>query len=93
MLLFVAAALLSGRWGRSQWPLLCTVLFLVGTQIALGVSTLRLGLSQPALTIAHQLVACLLVAVLAALTCRRQPPATDALIALSDSSALEACHG
>ena len=67
VLLFVAAALLSGRWGRSQWPLLCTALLLVGTQIALGVSTLRLGLSQPALTVAHQLVACLLVAVLAAL--------------------------
>lgn len=93
VLLFVAAALLSGRWGRSQWPLLCMALVLVGTQIALGVSTLRLGLSQPALTVAHQLVACLLVAVLAALTCRRQPPASDALIALSDSSALEACHG
>ena len=91
VLLFVAAALLSGRWGRSQWPLLCTALLLVGTQIALGVSTLRLGLSQPALTVAHQLVACLLVAVLAALTCRRQPPASDALIALPDSSALEAC--
>ena len=93
VLLFVGVALVSGRWGRSQWPLLLTAVLLVGTQIALGVSTLRLGLSQPVLTVGHQLVACLLVAVLAALMCRRQSPAADSLIAVPDSSALEACHG
>ena len=93
VLLFVLVALLSGRWGREQWPLLLTAPLLVGTQIGLGVTTLRLGLSQPAVTVAHQLVACLLVAVLAGLTCRRQPAPSDPLPVVLDSSALEACHG
>ena len=39
---------------------------LVLVQVALGVSTLRAQLSEPLLTVAHQLVAALLVAVLAA---------------------------
>ena len=93
VLLFVLVALLGGRWGRQQWPLLLMAPLLVVTQIGLGVTTLRLGLSQPAVTVAHQLVACLLVAVLAGLTCRRQPPASDPLPVVVDSSALEACHG
>ena len=93
VLLFVLVALLSGSWARAQWPLLLMALLLVGTQIGLGVTTLRLGLSQPAVTVAHQLVACLLVAVLAGLTCRRQPAPSDPLPVVLDSSALEACHG
>jgi cytochrome c oxidase assembly protein subunit 15 len=93
VLLFVLVALLSGSWARAQWPLLLMALLLVGTQIGLGVTTLRLGLSQPAVTVAHQLVACLLVAVLAGLTCRRQPAPSDPLSVVLDSSALEACHG
>ena len=93
VLLFVLVALLSGSWARAQWPLLLMALLLVGAQIGLGVTTLRLGLSQPAVTVAHQLVACLLVAVLAGLTCRRQPAPSDPLPVVLDSSALEACHG
>jgi cytochrome c oxidase assembly protein subunit 15 len=93
VLLFVLVALISGSWARAQWPLLVMALLLVGTQIGLGVTTLRLGLSQPAVTVAHQLVACLLVAVLAGLTCRRQPAPSDPLPVVLDSSSLEACHG
>ena len=93
VLLFVLTALVSGSWGRSQWPLLLGAVLLVATQIGLGVTTLRLGLSQPEVTVAHQLVACLLVAVLAALTCRRQPAPPDPLPVVLDSSSLEACHG
>ena len=93
VLLFVLIALVSGSWGRSQWPLLLVAILLVATQIGLGVTTLRLGLSQPVVTVAHQLVACLLVAVLAALTCRRQPVPPDPLPVGLDSSSLEACHG
>ena len=93
VLLFVLIALVSGSWGRSQWPLLLVAILLVATQIGLGVTTLRLGLSQPVVTVAHQLVACLLVAVLAALTCRRQPVPPDPLPVVLDSSSLEACHG
>ena len=93
VVLFVSVALISSSWARRQWPLLLMAPLLVGVQIALGVTTFRLGLSQPAVTVAHQLVACLLVAVLASLTCRRQPVPTDPLPALPDPSALEACHG
>ena len=93
VLLFVLLALASGSWARSQWPLLLISLLLVATQIGLGFTTLRLGLSQPAVTVAHQLVACLLVAVLAGLTCRRQPAPSDPRPVVLDSSTLEACHG
>jgi len=43
---------------------------LVPAQIALGVLTLRLTLAVPAITVAHQITAALLVAVLAALAVR-----------------------
>jgi cytochrome c oxidase assembly protein subunit 15 len=46
---------------------------LVALQVALGVATLRLQLSQPALTVAHQLTAALLIACLAALWGRSLP--------------------
>ena len=93
VLMFVATALIAGGWARQQWPLLITATLLVSSQIALGVFTLRLGLSQPAVTVCHQLVACLLVAVLAALTWRR-PSALDSPLTIDrDSSTLEPCHG
>ena len=91
--LFVAVALVAGGWARRQWPLLLAVASLVFLQIALGVFTLRLGLAQPSLTVAHQLVACLLVALLAALTCRRPHLSVQTDPALLDSSSLEPCHG
>lgn len=49
---------------------------LVVLQLALGVATLRLQLSQPALTVAHQLTAALLIACLAALWGRSLPIAS-----------------
>jgi cytochrome c oxidase assembly protein subunit 15 len=51
------------RWQR--WACLAAALLVVG-QVALGITTLRLGLAVPAVTIAHQAVAALLVAVLGA---------------------------
>ena len=56
-------------------------LALVVAQVALGVASLRLGLSQPGLTIAHQLLAGLLVALLGAIwggSLRDRPPALPA---------------
>ena len=91
--LFVVVALLAGGWARQQWPLLLMALSLVATQVALGVSTLRMGLAQPALTVGHQLVACLLVAVLSALTCRRPPASSAPRPVVLDPSILETCHG
>jgi cytochrome c oxidase assembly protein subunit 15 len=68
LVLAVATALAPGC--RQQRPLTITAALLVITQIALGVASLRLQLSVPAVTIAHQLVAALLLAILAALACR-----------------------
>jgi len=93
VLLFVLVALLAGGWARRQWPLLVSAAALVVMQIALGVFTLRLGLHQPTVTVAHQLVACLLVAVLAALTCRRPQLVVSPDAADFESSSLEPCHG
>ena len=55
---------------RSERPLASLAALLVVVQIALGVASLRLSLSVPAVTVAHQLTAALLVAVLSALTAR-----------------------
>jgi cytochrome c oxidase assembly protein subunit 15 len=55
---------------RSERPLATLAALLVVLQIALGVASLRLSLSVPAVTVAHQLTAALLVAVLSALTAR-----------------------
>ena len=93
VLLFVLTGLIAGGWARQQWPLLIAAFLLVVTQIALGVFTLQLSLSQPAVTVSHQLVACLLVAVLAALTWRRPTGPNSPLTITVDPSPLEPCHG
>ncbi len=67
--LAAVTALLPG-WCRRQLPLAATAALLVLGQVGLGVTSLRLQLAVPAVTIAHQLVAALLLATLAALTCR-----------------------
>ena len=69
LLLAVLTALRAG-WCRQQRPLTTTAALLVISQIGLGVVSLRLQLAVPGVTIAHQLVAALLLAILAALTCR-----------------------
>ena len=90
---FAGAAVLAGGWPRQQWPWLGGVVLLVLVQVALGVLTLRLGLSQPAVTVAHQLVAALLIALLAALLVRSPDlPSPPRSVVLDDTS-LEACHG
>ena len=94
VLLFVFVALLAGGWSRRQWPWLLSCLLLVIAQALLGVTTLRLGLQQPLVTITHQLVAALLVAVLAALTVRRPgSPLPFPCSVVVDDTALETCHG
>ena len=66
---------------------------LVITQMVLGVTTLRLGLDVPAVTIAHQLVASLLVASLAAFVGLGLPAASPSLPTHSSSSFSEVSHG
>ena len=94
VLMFVVVALLVGGWSRRQWPWLLFSVLLVTSQAVLGVTTLRLGLQQPLVTITHQLVAALLVAVLAALTVRSpgSPLPTRSSVVVDDT-ALETCHG
>ena len=93
VVMFVVAALLSGGWARSQWPYLVAVLGLVALQLVLGISTLRLGLTQPLVTIAHQLLAALLVALLSALLVRRPDNGSTPVPVVLDDSTFEACHG
>jgi cytochrome c oxidase assembly protein subunit 15 len=64
----------ASRPGLRLLAALAAVLVLL--QLALGVATLRLQLSQPPLTVAHQLTAALLIAVLAGLVGRSLPVAT-----------------
>ena len=94
VLLLVAVGLLASGWSRRQWPWLLSAAVLVASQVALGISTLRLGLQLPFVTVAHQLVAALLVALLAALLVRRpaDEPTSPCPVVLDDS-VLEPCHG
>lgn len=67
---------------------------LVAGQIVLGVATLRLQLAQPAVTVAHQLVAALLIALLGSLLGRALPAgAADAGRSSFAAPGQEVCHG
>jgi cytochrome c oxidase assembly protein subunit 15 len=50
-------------------------------------------LSQPAVTVAHQLVAALLIALLAALLVRSPNLPSPSRSVVLDDTSLEACHG
>ena len=95
LLLFVITSLLVSDWSRSQWRFLLAVFLLVATQISLGVLTVQFGLQQPVFTVAHQLVATLLVACLAALSCRRLPVSQVSMPSTSiiEEPLFEPCHG
>ena len=94
VLAFSITSFFLGGWYRRQWPLILSSISLVITQIFLGVLTVRLGLDLPLVTISHQLVASLLVAVLAALAIRQRPKeVTPEISQALDHSSLEPCHG
>ena len=93
VLAFSGAAVLAGGWARQQWPWMAGAVLLVLVQVALGVLTLRLGLSQPAVTVAHQLVAALLIALFAALLVRSPDLPSPSRSVVLDDTSLEACHG
>jgi cytochrome c oxidase assembly protein subunit 15 len=65
-----AAVLVTAAWGLWRWQaervLAALAALAVIVQVALGVMSLRLTLAVPAVTVAHQLMAAFLVAVLAA---------------------------
>ena len=67
-------------WRRpAERPLAALAALLVISQIALGVLSLRLTLAVPGVTVAHQITAALLVAVLSALAVRLWRPAQPCL--------------
>ena len=93
IVVFVFTSLFLGSWTRKQWPLLFLVIILVAIQIALGISSVHFGLSQPVLTISHQLVAALLVASLSALIVKRPDSPDEIVMETVEESLMEACHG
>ena len=66
-----AVLLLAACQPQRRWGLAAAAAVLL--QVSLGIGTLRLQLQWPLVTVAHQLVAALMVAVLAALLVRCQP--------------------
>ena len=82
-----------GGWFRAQWRFLVFVFSLLLMQITIGFISFHLGLSEPLLRVLHQLLASLLVAGLAALTCRRPIHLSSAQSEQFEDSSLEVCHG
>jgi len=77
----------------NQWPYLLTIIFLIISQILLGVFSIHLGMSEPILIIGHQLIACLLVAVIAALNFKGRGIEESSQSLFLNHSTLETCHG
>ena len=77
----------------NQWPYLVMITFLIISQIFLGVFSIKLGLSEPGLIIGHQLVACLLVAVISALNFKGRDIDESSKSFFITESTLETCHG
>ncbi len=77
----------------NQWPYFLTIIFLIISQIFLGVFSIQLGMSEPSLIIGHQLIACLLVAVISALNFKGRGIDDSSQSLLVNQSTLETCHG
>ncbi len=90
---FVFTSLFVGGWPRSQWPFLMSAFALVCMQIAIGYLTIRFGLAQPLVTVAHQLIAALLVAVLAALSFKSPQPFSKPLSSMPSETFSDTSHG
>jgi len=77
----------------NEWPYLVSIVFLIISQIFLGVFSIHLGMSEPILIIGHQLIACLLVAVIAALNFKGRGIDESSQPLFINQSTLETCHG
>ena len=77
----------------NQWPYFLTITFLIISQIFLGVFSIQLGMTEPVLVIGHQLVACLLVAVISALNFKGRGLDGSSESLFITESFLESCHG
>jgi len=77
----------------NQWPYFLIITFLIISQIFLGVFSIQLGMSEPGLVIGHQLIACLLVAVISALNFKGRGIDSSSPSLFITESTLETCHG
>ena len=77
----------------NQWPYLLTIIFLIFSQIFLGIFSIHIGMTEPSLIIAHQLIACLLVAVISALNFKGIGIDESSQSLFINQSTLETCHG
>ncbi len=93
VLAFSLTAIGSRGWPRRQWPFLVTLLLLLVTQVTLGMLSLHLDLSQPIITVSHQLIASLLIALLASLAMKRPDHSPDQSSEIFEEQLLETCHG
>ncbi len=93
VILFVIVSSFQRDVFAKQWPYLLTIVFLIILQIFLGVFSIHLNMSQPSLIVGHQLIACLLVAVISALNFKGRGLDESSQSFFLNQSTLEACHG
>ena len=77
----------------NHWPYFVIITFLIISQIFLGVFSIQLGMREPALVVGHQLVACLLVAVISALNFKGSEINGSSQSLFITESTLETCNG
>ncbi len=94
VLTFAITSIVVGGWSRTQWPWLTAAFGLVILQISIGFLSVNLQLSLPVVTVAHQLVAALLVALLSSLAFKTPQERSPSLGLLGNvPSSLETCNG
>ena len=93
VILFVIISSLHRDVFVNQWPYLLSITFLIISQIFLGVISINLGMSEPSLIIGHQLIACLLVAIISALNFKGRGIDESSKSLFITQSTMETCHG
>ncbi len=93
VILFVILSSLQRDVFIDQWPYLLTIVSLIISQVFLGVFSINQGMSEPSLIIGHQLIACLLVAVISALNFKGRGIDESSQSIFITQSTLETCNG
>ncbi len=93
VIVFVICSSLQRDVFVNQWLYLVSIIFLIVSQIFLGAFSIHIGMSEPILIIGHQLIACLLVAVISALNFKGRGLDEPAQSFFITQSTLETCHG
>ena len=93
VILFVILSSLHKDVFINHWHYLLTIVFLLISQIFLGVFSIHLGMSEPSLIIGHQLIACLLVAFISALNFKGKGIDESSQSLFITQSTLETCNG